>query len=122
MGIHTFIDARNHYWQFHSDVIEPVEKKPIRAANTVTETQNSTAKDSTSNTEKNDEIANKAKSETVHEICSVQKPKDSSNKAPEKETVKELTPVLGYRSKFNLENNNEPVKVINDEHMQENMY
>ena len=72
---YTFIDARNHNWQFHSDVIKPVEKKPIRAANTVTETQNSSAKDSTFNTEKNDEIANEAKSETVHEIRSVQKPK-----------------------------------------------
>ena len=113
----TFIDFRNHYWQFHSNIIEPDKMKSIRAANTVTEPQKPNAKDSGSNIKENDELANGAKSETVYEAHSIQLAKDSSNGSPEVETDKELAPVLGYRSEFNLENNNEPVKVNNNEHI-----
>ena len=114
---YTFIDFRNHYWQFHSNIIEPDKVKSIRAANTVTEPQKPNAKDFGSNIKENDELANGAKSETVHEAHSIQQAKDSNNESPEVETDKELAPVLGYRSEFNLENNNEPVKVKNDEHI-----
>ena len=91
--------------------------KSSRAMNTVTESYNSNVNCLGSNIEKDDEPANKTKSEMVHEVLSIQQAKNSSHKAPEVETDEELAPAIEYRSEFNLEKNNEPVKVNNDEHM-----
>ena len=99
---YTFIDVSNHYWQFHSNSIKPNVMKSSRAVNTVTESQNPNVNRSGSNIEKNDEPANKTKSEMVHEVPSIQQAKNNSHKAPEVETDKELAPALEYRSEFNL--------------------
>ena len=107
---YTFIDEWSHHWQFHSEVINPVE--PIRVASTIKRYQN----DPTSN-EIDDVTTSEAESEKIHVIHSDLKLQDSNDKAPEQGTDVELTPALEYRPKVNPEDNDELTKVINNEHL-----
>ena len=112
---YTFIDVSNHYWQFHSNSIEPNVMKSSKG-NTVTESQNSNANHFGSNIEIDDEPANNTKSEMIHEVLSTQQAKNSSHKAPEVETDEEPVPASEYRPE-NLDKDNVPVNVNDDEHM-----
>ena len=62
-------------------------------------------------------IASEVESETIHVIHSDLKLQDSIDKAPEQGTDIELTLVIEYRLKVNLEDNNEPTEVVNKEHI-----
>ena len=62
-------------------------------------------------------IASEVEADTIHMIHSGLKLLDSIDKAPEQRTNIVLTPVLEYRSKINLEDNNKLTKVINNEHI-----
>ena len=114
---YTFIDIHSHYWQFHSNYIKPNAMKSSRTMDTITKSQESGVNQIGSNTEKDDESADKAKLEVKHEMLSTQPAKNSSHRAPGIEAGEEPAPTLEYRMEFSLNEEDEAIKVEDNEHM-----